>query len=290
MKFKNMRRPSRATTAGISVEPQAKKLKAINPKEKAKKQRSCSVVERAKISLSSDSDEEAKNFSEAIAEKSTKFRDEAEDSSESEEVEAKKSTETGEKVEKSNDPGEELEISSESEDEADMLKFIKQGKKAKHNNELETNKSKSSDFEKGLIKRAKNKKPKSRDFKMSRSSDFLKKVQQLKSSTSKGEIDMSSEPLDSEDEDYKFNVKHLTRAWCSKKWSIAVMLEIVGDTADRRRKWIVNELPLVSDVLKKFPCFADSRVVSFTINFYESIQLLFSMHAYFLHTAKAPAW
>ena len=48
----------------------------------------------------------------------------------------------------------------------------------------------------------------------------------------------------------------------SKKWSYAGILALLEETAELRRSWIREESPSVSEVLEKFPCFTDPRIVS----------------------------
>lgn len=63
-------------------------------------------------------------------------------------------------------------------------------------------------------------------------------------------------------DEYDKNVQYLKKLWNSKKWSLAVVLELVEQTATSRRKWILEDCPSISEVLVSFPCFADPRIVS----------------------------
>ena len=67
--------------------------------------------------------------------------------------------------------------------------------------------------------------------------------------------------MDKHDE-YDKNVQYLKKLWNSKKWFLAVVMELVEQTATSRRKWILEGCPLISEVLVSFPCFADPRIVS----------------------------
>ena len=63
-------------------------------------------------------------------------------------------------------------------------------------------------------------------------------------------------------DEYDKNVQYLKKLWNSKKWSLAVVMELVEQTATSRRKWILEDCLPVSEVLVSFPCFADPRIVS----------------------------
>ena len=52
----------------------------------------------------------------------------------------------------------------------------------------------------------------------------------------------------------------------SKKWSLASMLTVLEETAELRRTSIREENPSVSEILEKFPCLSDSRIVSKIVN------------------------
>lgn len=64
---------------------------------------------------------------------------------------------------------------------------------------------------------------------------------------------------------YEKHVAFLQKSYASKKWVLSTMLTILDETAVIRRKWIEEDHPSVSQVLLKFPCFEDSRIVSICI-------------------------
>jgi len=61
---------------------------------------------------------------------------------------------------------------------------------------------------------------------------------------------------------YERHVEYLQNSYASKKWSVVNMMTLLEQTAHQRREWIFNESPSISEILKKFPCFADPRIVS----------------------------
>ena len=82
-------------------------------------------------------------------------------------------------------------------------------------------------------------------------------------------LKLTSGSNDSEDDDetsgkdeYDKNVLYLKKIWHSKKWSLTVIMELVEQTANGRRKWIIEDCPPISEVLACFSCFADPRIVS----------------------------
>ena len=69
-------------------------------------------------------------------------------------------------------------------------------------------------------------------------------------------------PSASDTAEYDRHVSFLQRSFMSKKWSLASMLTVLEETAELRRTWIREENPSVSEILEKFPCLSDSRIVS----------------------------
>lgn len=61
---------------------------------------------------------------------------------------------------------------------------------------------------------------------------------------------------------YERHVEYLQNSYASKKWSVVNMMTLLEQTAYQRRKWIFDESPSISEILEKFPCFADPRIVS----------------------------
>ena len=71
------------------------------------------------------------------------------------------------------------------------------------------------------------------------------------------------EPSVSDTAEYQRHIEFLQTKYNSKKWSLSSMLTLLQQTGMQRNYWIRNENPTVKMVLDKFPCLADSKVVSF---------------------------
>lgn len=69
---------------------------------------------------------------------------------------------------------------------------------------------------------------------------------------------------DIEDEPgYDRHVEYLQQLYSSKRASIHSILTVLEQTAQRRRTWIFSESPpTVKEIMEKFPCFNDPRIVS----------------------------
>ena len=65
-------------------------------------------------------------------------------------------------------------------------------------------------------------------------------------------------------EKYDEDVAVLKLEWKKgrKQRSHAVLKELMNETATQRNKWIIEEKPLISEVIRKFPPLKESRMVS----------------------------
>ena len=75
--------------------------------------------------------------------------------------------------------------------------------------------------------------------------------------------------------EYERHVQYLKQTYHSKKWSLSGMQILLEQTSKQRRSWILAESPTVELILDTFPCFADSRIVSFVrhLNFDASMPI-----------------
>ena len=62
---------------------------------------------------------------------------------------------------------------------------------------------------------------------------------------------------------YNKHVNHITKSYSSNKWSLASMHQLLQETSAERRRWIINDCPCVKEVLLKFPCLAEPKLVCF---------------------------
>jgi len=69
-------------------------------------------------------------------------------------------------------------------------------------------------------------------------------------------------PSASDVAEYEQHIGHMKKAYSSKKWSLANMITLLELTAGLRRQWILEECPTVREVLDKFPCLAEPKLVS----------------------------
>ena len=61
--------------------------------------------------------------------------------------------------------------------------------------------------------------------------------------------------------DYNLHIGHLKKSYSSGKWSIASLSLALGETAIQRRHWISQANPSVKDILDKFPCLKEPKLV-----------------------------
>ena len=71
-----------------------------------------------------------------------------------------------------------------------------------------------------------------------------------------------SVPSASETAEYERHIEFLQQSFESKKWSLASMLTLLDETACLRRALIRDENLSVLQILEKFPCLADPKIVS----------------------------
>ena len=62
--------------------------------------------------------------------------------------------------------------------------------------------------------------------------------------------------------EYEQHINYIKKSYSSQKWSIASMSQLLQETAEERRRWIREDCPSVKDVLLKFPCLAEPKLVS----------------------------
>ena len=62
--------------------------------------------------------------------------------------------------------------------------------------------------------------------------------------------------------EYESHIKHLQKSYKSNKWSLSSMIALLEATSTQRRLWINKENPPVSEILEKFPCFEEPKLVS----------------------------
>lgn len=61
--------------------------------------------------------------------------------------------------------------------------------------------------------------------------------------------------------EYESHIKHLQKSYKSNKWSLSSMIALLEATSTQRRLWINKESPPVSEILEKFPCFEEPKLV-----------------------------
>ena len=71
----------------------------------------------------------------------------------------------------------------------------------------------------------------------------------------------SPSPSASDRAEYDKHIQHLQKTYASQKWSLANMSSLLDETATQRRRWIMEDCPSVKDVLSKFPCLKESKLV-----------------------------
>ena len=71
----------------------------------------------------------------------------------------------------------------------------------------------------------------------------------------------ASPPTASDLAEYEQHVTHLMKVYTSKKLSLAYMVSLLELTAKLCRLWIKEELPSVPEVIDKFPCLVEPKIV-----------------------------
>lgn len=75
----------------------------------------------------------------------------------------------------------------------------------------------------------------------------------------------SAPPSASDNAEYERHIEFLQSKYRTKKWFLSSILTIIlQQTAKQRRFWVKTENPTVKMVLDKFPCLADSKIVSYS--------------------------
>lgn len=62
--------------------------------------------------------------------------------------------------------------------------------------------------------------------------------------------------------EYEQHVNHIKKSYASHKWSVASMSQLLQETSQEQRRWITEDCPRVKDVLVKFPCLIEPKLVS----------------------------
>lgn len=62
--------------------------------------------------------------------------------------------------------------------------------------------------------------------------------------------------------EYDQHINHIQKCYSSQKWSVASMTQLLQETAVERRRWIREDCPSVKEVLLKFPCLTEPKLVS----------------------------
>lgn len=68
--------------------------------------------------------------------------------------------------------------------------------------------------------------------------------------------------------EYEQHINYIKKSYSSQKWSIASMSQRLQETAEERRRWIREDCPSVKEVLLKYPCLAEPKLVSSCIQAY----------------------
>ena len=69
-------------------------------------------------------------------------------------------------------------------------------------------------------------------------------------------------PSASEMAAYMQHIKYMQKSYSFDKWSISSVATLLEQTAVQRRRWIMDEYPKVKEVLDKFPCLKEPKLVS----------------------------
>ena len=73
-------------------------------------------------------------------------------------------------------------------------------------------------------------------------------------------------------EQYERYVQQLQKLYCSGKWSTPRLTSLLHESSKLWRDWIRQERPPVKDVLVKFPCLQEPRLVSlYTVHVHEEV-------------------
>ena len=68
-------------------------------------------------------------------------------------------------------------------------------------------------------------------------------------------------PSASDMAEYEQHIAYIQKNYKSNKWSLSSMVSLMEATAVYRQKWILEDNPIVKDVLHNFPCLKEPKVV-----------------------------
>ena len=71
----------------------------------------------------------------------------------------------------------------------------------------------------------------------------------------------SPSPSASDRAEYDKHIQRLQKTYTLQKWSLANMSSLLDETATQHRWWIMEDCPSVKDVLSKFPCLMESKLI-----------------------------
>ena len=94
----------------------------------------------------------------------------------------------------------------------------------------------------------------------------------------KAKMDSSDSASTSSDADvveYDQHVKYLQKCYISQKWSLASMATLLKQTATLRRKWIFESNPPIKEILEKFPCLKEPKLVTMVSVVRNSVVIFF---------------
>jgi hypothetical protein len=89
------------------------------------------------------------------------------------------------------------------------------------------------------------------------------------------------QPSTSDIDEYEQHIKYIQKCYASKKWSVTSMTLLLEQTAVLRRKWIQEECPIVKEVIEKFPCLTEPKLVG-------DIILFIGIMSFYLHFSTDP--
>lgn len=79
---------------------------------------------------------------------------------------------------------------------------------------------------------------------------------------SKSECMIKKTPSLSDVAEYNQHIKFMQKSYSSQKWSFTSLDSLLEATSTLRRKWIKEDCPTVEEVLLKFPCLQEHKLVS----------------------------
>ena len=96
-------------------------------------------------------------------------------------------------------------------------------------------------------------------------------------------LQVKSKPSLSDIAEYEQHIKYIMKTYSSQKWSFSSLDSLLDATSTLRRKWIKEDCPTVKEVLLKFPCLREHKLVSSLLSYLDHTKVYSFLSPPLLH-------